>query len=233
MDIVVLFSGGLDSTTLAQYAKDEGDRELHLLTFDYGQTHDLEIGAAVWLAENFLKPKTHRVMRLELPDLVKSRLVGTQDGDLATMTLEEMGANSPAYVPGRNTIFVSLGLGLAESIGAKELWVGATANDDQGFPDCRYTYFRAWDSLIEEMGCDVRLRFDFVARYKKQVIEYGASKNVPFERTVSCYKMGAPLIAALQGGIPLHCGRCDACTTRKAAFGLAKIDDPTEYAVDL
>ena len=233
--IVVLLSGGLDSAVAAWVVASGGDVDLHCLTFDYGQRHRVEINHASRLA--VCLRAQHRIIKLEFeqgPPLLSSA------AELGSATLEEAGANSPAYIPGRNTVFLAQAMAYAEAIGASEIHIAANREDQAGFPDCRDEYFSAWNYLTASLATS-RPAIDIISPFggfteeadcgpamsKAEIVSLGADLEVPFASTLSCYNGTEPFAN------PLHCGRCDACVTRKVAFEKAGIEDPTRYAVDL
>ena len=130
------------------------------------------------------------------------------------------------YVPARNTLFLSLALGLAEVSGAQDIFLGVNAVDYSGYPDCRPEFIRAFERLAELAtksgveGAPSKIRTPLIAMSKAEIIRTGASLGVDFSMTVSCYQ------ADEQGRA---CGRCDSCRIRRDGFVAADIDDPTRY----
>ena len=142
---VVLLSGGLDSATTAAIAKDEGF-DLYALSVDYGQRHRFELDAARRVAEA-VGVNRHMVLPIDLARFGASAL--TDDMDVPKDRNEaEMEASIPTtYVPARNTVFLSLALGLAEATGAADIFLGVNAVDYSGYPDCRPEYIEAFQHL--------------------------------------------------------------------------------------
>jgi 7-cyano-7-deazaguanine synthase len=207
---VLLLSGGLDSVVLAAHLHNQG-HELYGLTLDYGQRHWKEMDCAHRQGRRYCV----ETRRLELPlgKWLKSPLLEQEP-------VRPMGADdnlSPAYVPGRNTLFLSLAFGYAQSLGAGSVAIAATAEDRYGFPDCRPGYFRAWDRLLAEAGASkpVSLLRPMEEWSKAQVVGAGVDLGVDLGDTWSCYTNG-----------PKPCGACDACTTRARGFTAAGIKDP-------
>lgn len=218
---VVLLSGGLDSVTVLAFAKSQG-YECHTLSFDYGQRHQIELQAAESLSKAY-GAASHRVMQMNMAAIGGSALT---DQSIA-VPIEGVGETIPVtYVPARNTIFLSYGLGLAEVLGAQTLFIGVNAVDYSGYPDCRPEYIAAFEkmanlatkSAIE--GHPMHIETPLIALTKAQIIQLGVSLGVDYAQTVSCYQADA------QGRA---CGVCDSCRLRKQGFADAGIADPTRY----
>lgn len=219
---VVLLSGGLDSATVAAGARADGF-EVHPLTFDYGQRHRAELAAAAAVAEQLGLPAP-RVVTLGLGAVGGSALT---DPGLA-VPKDALGAGIPVtYVPARNTVFLAVALGLAEVVGAFDLFFGANAVDYSGYPDCRPAFVDAFTALANvatKAAVEGAGRFTVHAPLmhlsKAQIIQRGVALGVDYGRTTSCYD---PTPAGA-------CGRCDACILRRRGFEEAGVPDPTRYA---
>jgi len=218
---VVLLSGGMDSATVLAMAKAEGF-DCHCLTVDYGQRHRAELAAAAHVARA-LGAAGHRLVKLDLAAIGGSALT-----DRTIAVPEAPTAGIPVtYVPARNTLLLALGLGLAEVLGAQDLYFGANAVDYSGYPDCRPEFVRAFENLANLAtraaveGKKLTLHAPIINLTKAEIIRAGRKLGVDFAQTVSCYQ-------ATPGG--LACGRCDACRLRRAGFEAAGIPDPTRYA---
>src|SRR5690606_25136526 len=142
---VVILSGGLDSTTCMAVAADEG-YEIYALTFDYGQRHRREVECARRVADHF-HVREHRIVQLDfLKQIGGSSLT---DSRLAIPS-EESGEEIPnTYVPGRNLIFLSLAASFAEVVGARSLFIGVSAVDYSGYPDCRPDFVDAVNRVLQ------------------------------------------------------------------------------------
>jgi 7-cyano-7-deazaguanine synthase len=221
---VVLLSGGLDSSTALAWARAEGWR-CHTLAVDYGQRHEIELQAARRVSA-VLGATSHREVRVDLRMLGGSALTADiavpKDRDEAAM-----GADIPVtYVPARNTVFLSLALGLAETLGAAQIVAGMNALDYSGYPDCRPEYVRAFEALARLAtragveGTAYRVHAPLMALDKAGIIRLGLSLGVDYAMTHSCYD-------PIDG---LACGRCDACLLRRKGFREAVVPDPTRYA---
>lgn len=221
---VVLLSGGLDSATVAAIALAEGF-ELTALSVDYGQRHRHELRAAVRVA-TALGIRDHRVVAIDLRAVGGSSL--TSDAiDVPKDTDLEAGTIPSTYVPARNTIFLSLALGVAEVAGAFDLFFGANALDYSGYPDCRPEFVSAFEDLANvatkaavELKQRYRIHAPLIALSKAEIIQRGVALGVDYAATHSCYD---PVGEAA-------CGRCDSCVLRRNGFSAAGVPDPTRYA---
>lgn len=219
---VVLLSGGLDSATVLGWARERGFA-CHALTVDYGQRHRAELERAADVARHF--GARHRIVRLDLTWLTGSALTDPTVAVPKERPDEEIGGAIPStYVPARNTVFLSLALGLAEVAEARHLCIGANAVDYSGYPDCRPAYLEAFAKLAglaTRAGVEQGTRFEVHAPLlhasKGEIVREAVRLGVPLERTWSCYDPAddAP------------CGTCDACRLRARGFSEAGIEDPT------
>lgn len=217
---VVLLSGGLDSATVLAIARSEGF-ECHALTVRYGQRHSEELQAAQSVARA-LGAASHRVVSVDLRAIGGSAL--TDEIEVPKdREAEEMASEIPVtYVPARNTTFLSLALGYAEVIGARDLFVGVNAVDYSGYPDCRPEFVAAFESLANVAtaagvsGSRFRVHAPLIHLTKAQIIEIGLALGVDYGKTHSCYD-------PVDGKA---CGRCDSCRIRIAAFRSLGLEDP-------
>lgn len=217
---VVLLSGGLDSATALAIAIARGD-ECHTLAFDYGQRHRAELAAARRVSKA-LGAASHREVGVALGSFGGSALT---DSNLAVP--EHGGAGIPiTYVPARNTVFLSLGLALAEVVAADSIVIGVNAVDYSGYPDCRPEYIAAFQTLARLAtkrgveGGALAIDAPLVTLSKADIIRRGGELGVDYSMTVSCYQ-------ADDGG--RACGRCDSCRLRREGFAAAGVPDPTRY----
>jgi 7-cyano-7-deazaguanine synthase len=221
---VVLLSGGLDSTVAACLARERG-HELHALSFDYGQRHKRELESARAVAKA-LRAASHTVLDVPVGKLGGSALT---QSDIAVPTHrdeKQMGADIPVtYVPARNIVFLSLGLGLAEVKDAGAIYIGANALDYSGYPDCRPEFFRAFEEAARlgtkrgVEGHPIRIEVPLQHMTKADIVREGLRVKAPLELTWSCY----------QGG-DVACGVCDSCVLRLKGFREAGARDPVPYA---
>jgi len=227
---VALLSGGLDSAVAAAWILSEGV-EVHGLSFDYGQRHRVELEAAERVAAA-LGLASHRVVSVDLGTIGGSSLTGDEEIPRDRPD-EAIGAGIPStYVPARNTVFLAVGLGLAEVVGADQIVIGANAVDYSGYPDCRGPFLEAFErlaNLATAAGVEGRTRFRVRAPLleltKAGIVRKGVELGVPLDLTHSCYD---PVAGA--SGDALACGRCDSCALRRKGFQEAGVPDPTRYA---
>lgn len=218
---VILFSGGLDSTTCLAYAKSNGF-DCYALSFDYGQRHRAELNAAKKIAAHF--SATHKMFNLDINQFGGSALTDNQinvpDYDSTSKTIPI------TYVPARNTIFLSVALAWAEVVGAKDIFIGVSHVDYSGYPDCRPEYIKAFQQLANlatKLGVNeggIQIHTPLIDLSKADTIKLGASLGVDYGMTVSCYQ------ADEQGRA---CGKCDSCMLRKKGFAEAGVADVTLY----
>ncbi len=217
---VVLISGGLDSATTLAIARERG-YDCHALSLDYGQRHRVELKAAHWVAESF-GVREHKVIGIDLGGIGGSALT-----DRAIAVPEQPEEGIPAtYVPARNMVFLSLALGWAEVIGARDIFIGVTAVDYSGYPDCRGEFIRAFEAAANlgtragVEGRRFRIQTPLIDLSKAEIIREGARLGVDYGLTVSCYQ------ADNEGRA---CGACDSCRYRIQGFEQAGLPDPTRY----
>ena len=145
MKAVVLASGGLDSTVAAALAKQEG-HELFFLTVQYGQRHEIEVERALAVGRA-LGATDHRIVRVDLRSIGGSALTGDVPVPKGRSTADRAAAIPVTYVPARNSLFLSLALGYGETIGARQIYIGANVVDYSGYPDCRPEFLRAFETV--------------------------------------------------------------------------------------
>lgn len=217
---VVLLSGGLDSATVLAIARDQGF-ETHTLSVAYGQRHAAELVAAKNIAQR-LGASSHRVINVDLRSIGGSALTDPSI-DVPEMPSEGIPAT---YVPARNTLMLSLALGLAEVLDAQDLFIGVNAVDYSGYPDCRPAFIQSFEQLARLAtragveGQPLRVHAPLIDLTKAEIIEAGLSRGVDYAATVSCYQADDTGAA---------CGRCDACRLRAQGFRDASVADPTRY----
>jgi 7-cyano-7-deazaguanine synthase len=223
---VLLFSGGLDSTTLLALVA-HNEWRVHALTVRYGQRHANETEAARRLAALY-GVASHVVVDVDLRAFGGSALTSDTAVPKGRSDAEMASGIPVTYVPARNTVFLSLALAFAESIGASDLFIGVNAIDYSGYPDCRPEYIRAFEAMANlgtkagvEGTAKFRVHTPLLDKSKRQIVELGTKLGVDFSQTWTCYDP-SPDGAA--------CGACDACVLRKKGFAEAGIADPTRYA---
>ncbi|WP_224244698.1 7-cyano-7-deazaguanine synthase QueC [Hyalangium gracile] len=221
---VVLLSGGLDSTTCLAMAKAAGFEPV-CLAISYGQRHAVELERARKVAEA-MGVKDFRVVPIDLRSVGGSAL--TADIPVPKDRPEtEMSHGIPVtYVPARNTLFLALALGLAEVVGAQDLYIGVNAVDYSGYPDCRPEFIRAFEALANLAtkagveGARFKIHAPLSGMTKADIIREGTRLGVDYGMTHSCYDPDARGLA---------CGHCDSCVLRKKGFQEAGVPDPTPY----
>ena len=218
-DAVVLLSGGLDSYTAAAIARAEGFR-LFALTLRYGQRHAHEVASARAVAAA-LCVERHVELDVDLRAFGGSSL--TTEAPVPKDRPLDAGGIPSTYVPARNTIFLALALGWAESLGAADIFIGVNALDYSGYPDCRPEFIEAFERLASlataqgVRGTRMRVHAPLQHLGKADIIRTGAALGLDYGLTHSCYDPN-------ESGGP--CGRCDSCTLRAAGFAAAGIVDP-------
>ncbi|MDE0012189.1 MAG: 7-cyano-7-deazaguanine synthase QueC [Candidatus Poribacteria bacterium] len=222
---VVLFSGGLDSTTVLAMARDE-DYDTYAMSFRYGQRHAVELQCAKNVAKA-LGIKQHTIVDIDLRTFGASALTADIEVPKDRFNME-MGNGIPiTYVPARNTIFLSYALAYAEVLGADAIFIGVNALDYSGYPDCRPAYIKAYQTMANlatqagvEGKTELTIRTPLIDKTKAEIIRIGTTLGIDYGLTLSCYDPDAEGSA---------CGGCDSCLLRKRGFKEADIPDPTRY----
>lgn len=222
---VVLFSGGLDSSTCLAIAKSQG-YNAYALSFRYGQRHEVELDAARRVAKH-LGAAGHLVLDVPLGKIGGSALTAEidvpKDRDVSVMEDEI----PVTYVPARNTVFLSLALAWAEVLPSADIFIGVNALDYSGYPDCRPEFVAAFENMANlaiKEAVEGRLKMKIHAPLmhwdKARIIQEGMKLGVDYGLTHSCYDPSEEGLA---------CGRCDSCLLRKKGFEEAGVKDPTGY----
>jgi len=208
---VCLISGGLDSAVTSFIAKDMG-YEIYSINFRYGQRHSKETNSSKKIAQS-VGSKKHTIFDIDLSQFGGSSLVD-KTKVIEENVLEKIGKKIPStYVPARNTIFLSISLAYAEVLKADAIFIGVTATDYSGYPDCRTEYIKSFQKMANLAtkraieGEKVNIITPLIDLSKSEIIKKGIKLNVPFEKTWSCYKGGKKA-----------CGKCDSCKLRLKGF---------------
>ena len=222
---VVLLSGGVDSSTAAALAKEEGFA-LHALSFRYGQRHEKEIEAAKRVAA-FFGIEKHLIIDFNLRAIGGSALTDRIEVPKGRSAKEISRTIPITYVPARNTIFLSFALALAEKIGSEDIFFGANQLDYSGYPDCREEYIRAFEqmaNLATKAGVEGKSKFTIhtplIRMTKAEIIRKGLALGLDYSLTWSCYDPTRKGLA---------CGLCDSCRLRLKGFKEAGCKDPIKY----
>lgn len=218
---VILFSGGIDSTTTLGLAVQEGFEPV-ALSFDYGQRHRYELKAAQTTLRQFPGCR-HFIFQLDLTQIGGSALTSSAE----VPKLRPLDQSIPiTYVPGRNLIFLSVAAALGETLGAFDLFYGANALDYSGYPDCRPPFIHSLEETINlatkagSEGKRFRIHAPLLSMTKVEIIRTGIGLGIDFSSTHSCYDPD------MQGRA---CGDCDSCRIRRKGFQEAGVRDPTNY----
>ncbi|MCE5249276.1 7-cyano-7-deazaguanine synthase QueC [bacterium] len=223
---VVLLSGGIDSSTTLAIACHEG-YEPYVISFGYGQRHACELDSARRVAES-MNAARMIVVDLDLRQIGGSALTGDIDVPKNRSDADISRSIPVTYVPARNTIFLSIALGWAESLGAHDIFIGVTAVDYSGYPDCRPEFIKAFETMANLAtrdgveGSRFTIHTPLINMTKAQIIRKGIELGVDYSLTHSCYDPAPDGCA---------CGSCDSCLLRKKGFAEAGVPDPTRYAI--
>jgi 7-cyano-7-deazaguanine synthase len=218
---VVLLSGGLDSTTVLGSVIADG-WTAYALSCDYGQRQRIELERAAAIARA-LGVAEHRILKVNLAEFAASALTGVGP---VPKDREEIGAGIPVtYVPARNTVLLAVALAWAESLDARDIFLGVNARDYSGYPDCRPEYLEAFERLanlatragVESPTPAFRIRAPLLTLTKGEIVRKAIELGVDLSLTWSCYDPDP-------GDVP--CGRCDACVLRARGFREAGVEDP-------
>ncbi|OGT51007.1 MAG: 7-cyano-7-deazaguanine synthase QueC [Gammaproteobacteria bacterium RIFCSPHIGHO2_12_FULL_41_15] len=218
---VILVSGGLDSTTCLAYAKAQG-YVCYALSFDYGQRHRVELQAATKIARAF-QVEQHEIIQISINTLGGSALT---DNKMSIPNFDGSEKIPVTYVPARNTVFLSIALGWAEILNAEAIFIGVSALDYSGYPDCRPEYIHAFQhmaNLATKCGVEghpIRIETPLIHLSKSATIKLGLSLGIDYSETISCYQANSAGLA---------CGQCDSCVLRRKGFFELGVKDPTHY----
>lgn len=223
MKALVLFSGGLDSTTcLALAIEKYGADEVLALSVSYGQKHTKEIEAAGAVAEHYgVKLQTLDLAEIFADSdcsLLKGSTQEVPKESYAEQLAETDGKPVSTYVPFRNGLFLSSAASIALSHGCEVIYYGAHADDAAGnaYPDCSQDFNDAINTAIYlGSGKQLRVEAPFVGKTKADVVAEGLRLHAPYELTWSCYEGGEK-----------PCGLCGTCRDRAAAFAANGVKDP-------
>lgn len=212
----------MDSATAMAVAVDLGF-SVYSLSLDYGQRHKVELERAEDIARS-LGAMEHKVVKVDLASIGGSALTSGVPVPKAAPNQPVEPGIPVTYVPARNTIFLSLALGYAETLGTGDIFIGVNALDYSGYPDCRPEYVEAFERMANLAikaavtgRMKVRIHTPLIGMTKREIVETGARLGVDFSRTISCYDPSPD-------GVP--CGMCDSCRLRAKGFAEAGMADP-------
>ncbi|MEM3381185.1 MAG: 7-cyano-7-deazaguanine synthase QueC [Candidatus Bathyarchaeia archaeon] len=213
MKAVVILSGGLDSATVAYYARSKG-YDVHAITFDYGQIASKEVHHAMMIADRL--GIDHKVVDISSLRCLLENNALMNDGIPMPSEFDQS-----IIVPFRNAIFLSIAVAYAVSIGASKIMYGAHGSDTPYYPDCRKDFYNAFQTAAR-LGTETQIEIEapFYNMEKSGVLMLGSRLGVPYEITWSCYLNRNK-----------HCGVCESCMNRKKAFTDAGLKDPTPYEI--
>ncbi|RUM40844.1 MAG: 7-cyano-7-deazaguanine synthase QueC [Desulfocapsa sp.] len=219
---VILFSGGLDSTTVLAIVQEAG-YSCHCLSFQYGQKQTVELEKAARLAKES-KVSKHLILNLDLDKIGGSALTDAIEVPKDRDTDDD--SIPITYVPARNTIFLSHAVAWAEVLGARDIFIGVNAVDYSGYPDCRPEFLEAFSTMANlgtKAGVSGKDGFiihaPLLRMSKAEIVAEGMRLGVDYAKTHSCYDPVADKA----------CGRCDACLLRLQGFRDAGLTDPADY----
>lgn len=222
---VILLSGGLDSATAAAIATSQ-EFELYAMSFSYNQRHCVEVESAKKSAKA-LGCVEHKIIDIDLATFGGSSL--TSDMEIPKDRTGEETDIPSTYVPARNTIFLSYAMAYAEVLESQDIFIGVTAVDYSGYPDCRADYIAAFQTMANlatragREGHTLTIHTPLIDLSKAEIISKGTELGVDYSLTHSCYDPTAD---------GASCGQCDSCLHRHRGFVEAGIPDPTRYSAE-
>jgi 7-cyano-7-deazaguanine synthase len=210
---IVVLSGGPDSTVVAYWAKKQG-YDVNCISFKYGQIAEKETECARKIADRLDAP----IKVIDMSSLKEIFMGVTSLCDRNIALTSQF--SQPIVVPFRNAIFLSVAVSYAAATCAGTIFYGAHGSDAANYPDCREEFYKSLEQtarLGTEMNIEIKAPFSGIS--KAELLKIGANLGVPYELTWSCYLDKEK-----------HCGKCESCVNRKAAFKVAGIPDPTQYS---
>ncbi len=215
---VVIFSGGIDSTTCLYWALDKFSC-VYAITFDYGQRHRIEVEFAQRITSK-LNVKEHKIFKIDLTQIGGSAL--TDNIPIPERDEEEILTSGipVTYVPFRNAILISIAVAYAETKDAQNIVGGWNAVDFSGYPDCRKEFLDAMEiaanrgTKMAVEGRNIKIHYPLINKTKKDIIKLGLSLGADYSYSISCYK-----------GEEIPCGKCDSCKLRAKGWRQLNIVD--------
>lgn len=223
--VVLLVSGGLDSSTVLAMLHWKNIGDIYALSFNYSQNNIVEINKIKKFIQNY-NVKHHQVINIDLSAFITSSLINKLTPVPKYASAQELGNAVPStYVPARNTIFLSYALGYAEVIGASDIYIGAHSNDCANYPDCRPEYLKSFEIMANlatkqtTQGNKIHIHAPLLEMTKAEIVQRGLELGVDYSNTISCYDPKDDL----------SCGECHACLVRLSAFKQNNHLDPVKY----
>lgn len=223
--VVLLVSGGLDSSTVLAMLRAKNVGDIYALSFNYSQNNIVEINKIKKFIQNY-DVKHHQVINIDLSAFSTSSLINKSKPVPKYESAQALGNAIPStYVPARNTIFLSYALGYAEVIGANDIYIGAHSNDCANYPDCRPEYLKSFEIMANlatkqtTEGSKIHIHAPLLAMTKAEIVQHGLKLGVDYSDTISCYDPKDEL----------SCGECHACLIRLNAFKQNNYPDPVKY----
>lgn len=218
--VIVLLSGGMDSLVCAGLACKE-HKDVYALHMNYGQKTSARERISFDEICSFYNIPLERQKIIDMTFLKQIGGSSLTDESISVKSYQGDSTLIPdSYVPFRNSIILSLAVSWAEVVGATKLYIGANHEDSPGYPDCRPSYYDAFNKVIKEgtKAGDISILTPVISMKKRDIVLKGAELKVPFEKSWSCYKSSAKA-----------CGQCDSCALRLRGFKEAGISDPIDY----
>jgi 7-cyano-7-deazaguanine synthase len=206
---IILFSGGLDSTTVLYYAMRKGYK-CSCLLFDYGQRHKKEIKSALKITKDV--KAQYYIVKMSLP--WSNDVLTNKDKKIPVHKVFPKSV-PPTYVPGRNTLFLSYALSYAQATNTEIIFIGVNAVDFSNYPDCTPAFIKAYTGMLKALKTKIIVQAPLLKMNKAQIIKLGKKLNVPYTHTWTCYN-----------GYSKPCMECDSCKLRARGFKEAKLIDP-------
>ncbi len=221
---IVIYSGGLDSTTCLFWALDTFD-EVHTITFDYSQRHSIEIEYSkktLKLAESIKNKKIHaHYFKIDLSQIGGSALTDLSIDVPKGRSEEEISNGIPiTYVPFRNGVFLSITAAMAERYEVFNIIGGWNMLDYSGYPDCRDEFLNTFEKAINlgtkagATGKTFKIHTPLIKMKKSEIILFGKEHGADYSYAYSCYS-----------GKEIPCGECDSCILRAKGFKEAGLED--------
>lgn len=217
---IVLVSGGMDSLVTAAIANEQ-HKKLAFLHLNYGQkTERRELESFHEIADHYQIPSS---MRKIIDVTFLKQIGGSSLTDERIEVKKYQGDSSEipdSYVPFRNTHIISMAVSWGEVIGAKKIFIGAVEEDSSGYPDCRPSYYQAFNQLIKQgtKDGDIEIITPVIALKKEQIIQRALELKAPLKSSWSCYERSDQA-----------CGVCDSCALRLRGFQKVGVEDPIDY----